>query len=766
MLLLRMQWQLLGLKAPVFLWLVSICLIAYSFYVHRTHHKASRNRQREVALAEERLTPLRDEASDRPNEGISRSLYNSIASVFDDLPLFHATWHAIASCILVTDRDKEGRLWVSEDIDRIVADTNTIDHAGYRTALFLILGVGLLATFLAILVALPDVRLVQNGVQGLGLLVQGLPGKFLSSVVALACAFLLIQAKKGLYRPYLDARLSAALKSVLPRLVLAQIMSDLRTDMATQARMFGAFDADVKGAVKEGLGESVGSAVEALERMTSLQDELNRFVRENEAQKQKEMNEQLKTALQDFGQSLGESLDRMGSKFDEALALNTHGQFVQISESLSNAATHLQQVNEQLVANQYVLVDLIELARATTATETEARIFQTGRLTNTVSELMVKLQEKTAEIMTSVDTTLTAVTLNISDKVTELAEQARATTVAETEARNAQTEYLTKTIGELMAKLQEKTAEAMASVDTTLAKVTANISDEVIELVDLARATTAAETEARKAQTEYLTKTVSELMANLQEKTAEAMTSVDTTLAANTLNISDKVMKLSTEMATVIRETSERSTKNAKEVIDQASSVSSQSATHLAKLLETHGAELTRVEKLKDVLDDTIKGFITSIDKYGLLTDGLQQVTARVNGGLASLGQTATSIKEGQEAAARVSASLSDQVESMKGVIQNHGEVWDRIRESMVEYERIFGAVEGHAAEMLDQIARHLETYSDATETHFSNLAQSADSLVSQATGRLSGSVKELSEQLEDLHVVLGSLARVSQADS
>ena len=151
----------------------------------------------------------------------------------------------------------------------------------------MISGIGLLATFLAILVALLDVRLVQNRVQGLDLLVQGLSGKFLSSVVALACATLLIQAEKGLYRPYLAgiARLSAALKSVLPRLVLAQIMSDLGTDMAAQTRMFGAFDADLKAAVKEGLGESVRSAVEALERMASLQDELNRFVRENEGTK-------------------------------------------------------------------------------------------------------------------------------------------------------------------------------------------------------------------------------------------------------------------------------------------------------------------------------------------------------------------------------------------------------------------------------------------------------------------------------------------------
>jgi ABC-type transporter Mla subunit MlaD len=412
--------------------------------------------------------------------------------------------------------------------------------------------------------------------------------------------------------------------------------------------------------------------VEALGKMASLQEELNRFVRENEAQKQQAMTDQLKAALQDFGQSLGASLERMANKFDEALALNTHGHFVQISESLSSAATLLQQVNEQLGRNQYVLIDLVDLARATTKTETEARKAQTEHLTSTIGEMMTRLQEKMAETMTSIDTTMAAVTGNLSDKVTEVSTE-MATVIRETSERST------------------------------------NKAKEVME------------------------------------------------------SISAKVEELSTEMATVIRETSERSTNKAKEVIDRASTVSSRSATHLADLLGRHASELTRVEELRDMLDGSIKSFIGSIEKHTRLTDGLQQATAQVNVGVASLGQTAKSIKESQESAARISASVSAQVELMKGVIQNHGEMWDRIKLSMVEYEKIFGAVEGQAGEMLGQIAHHLQAYSGATEKHFSNLALTADTLVSQATGRLSGSIKELSEQLDDLQVALGCLGRVSQ---
>jgi hypothetical protein len=135
-----------------------------------------------------------------------------------------------------------------------------------------------------------------------------------------------------------------------------------------------------------------------------------------------------------------------------------------------------------------------------------------------------------------------------------------------------------------------------------------------------------------------------------------------------------------------------------------------------------------------------------------------------MNAGIAALSQTAKSIRLSQEEASRVSASLSEQLGHMRDFSRSQREVWAGIQSSMVEYEKVFGAVEGHAAEMLSQIAHHLQGYSEATERHFSNLALAADNLVSQAAGRLSGSIDELSVQLDDLHIALGSMARASGA--
>src|SRR5208337_4559263 len=261
---LKAQWELFGLRAPIFSWIISIGLIAYSIYVYLRVYGKSWRQARLYSLAEGKFAFLRQTASAGPGKGISRQFYDSIDEIFDTLPSLRAAWLRIASHVISrTDKNGEERFWMSEDVEDFLNETRLVDSQSYESAPAVISGVWLLATFLAILVALLDVRLTNNKVQGIDLLLQGLSGKFLSSVVAIGCATILTQAERGVFRPYMAGigRLGMALKVVLPRLIPAQVMSDLRADMAVQATMFGDFDVDLKGAVREGLGENLRSAV-------------------------------------------------------------------------------------------------------------------------------------------------------------------------------------------------------------------------------------------------------------------------------------------------------------------------------------------------------------------------------------------------------------------------------------------------------------------------------------------------------------------------
>jgi hypothetical protein len=368
----------------------------------------------------------------------------------------------------------------------------------------------------------------------------------------------------------------------------------------------------------------------ALERMGTAIGDLNHFLRKAEAQKHESISEHLAIVLRDLEQSLEASLEKMGARFNDSLAGSTQEQFKQITESL---------MNSQLVLNENIFNDLTNLAKNTTAHE-------------------------------------------------------------------------------------------MAS---------------------------------RQAQAEQLTRVVSELMTKLQEKTGESMGSMERTLAAITLDISDKVTDLSTRMAAKVEQASERSARSAKEALAEAGSLSSRSAQQLAQLLERHIAELTKVEDLRILLGDTLKEFTVSINRHGQVTEGLQKLTSQVNMGVVSLSQIAKSIRETQEAAARLSLSSSGQIESLKGFSQSQQEVWDRIQKSMVQYESLFERVEGHAGDLLTQIAQHLGGYSDTTQKHFIQLTSAADNFISQATGRLSASIDELGEQLDELQSAVASIVHVSQ---
>jgi len=169
------------------------------------------------------------------------------------------------------------------------------------------------------------------------------------------------------------------------------------------------------------------------------------------------------------------------------------------------------------------------------------------------------------------------------------------------------------------------------------------------------------------------------------------------------------------------------------------------------------------VDALRDALDNTLRQFTHALERHNETTEGLSSLTAEVNRNISSLAGISRSVAESQETAARMLASSSGQIERLTGFAREQEEVWQRIQASMTGYDTMFQTVEGHARELLAQIARHLGGYSSVTEKHFTLLTTTADNFISQATGRLSGSIDELGEQLDELHDAVNKMAYASQ---
>jgi hypothetical protein len=620
-----------GLNAPWFSWVVSAGVLIYCIYILANERRQWKRKAQSFGEGKRKIDQLSAENPTRPGQGLSLRVYDALSNIVTQALQLHDIWSRINSHIIKrTDGDGEERFWVIEPVTDLVRHEDVMDYRVYRQSSAIITGIGLFATFLAILVALLEVRVMDQKVEGLPLLIQGLSGKFMSSVAALFAAIVLLAAERRTFHLFHDriSRFTRSIDSVIPRITDAQILSDLHKDTREQSNLFKHFNTDLSFKLKESFGESVGPT---LERMVTAIDDLNRHLREAEADKTKTMTGQLSDLLGGFERSILVSLERMGDQFSTSLTGNTQGQFDRLVESLTNSTAGLQEMNRLFATNRDTMSNLIDLAKTSTADQIQQGQIQVQDLTKVLKELMVQLQEKTGESLGAIEKTLTTVTLDMSQKVTDL----------------------------------------------------------------------------------------------------------------------------SLQMASVIEETSGRSTHAAKQVLEQAGTVSARSAEQLEKLLERHTAETTRVEDLTLLLDGTLKGFVESIRHYGYVTESLRSLAAEANVTVTSITHVSSDVRQMQGDMAKTSSLVTEQIDSLKVMNQGQKETWGSIRDSMAQYESTFYRVEKQAKELLAQIGGFLGNYSSTTEEHFNKLGTMASNHISDATSRIAGSIDELREYLDDLQGIL-----------
>jgi len=593
--LLKAQWELLGLNAPAFSWLASAGIIIYFSWVYLRQRQESKNRQQAYLGVDKSLKSFLAGRTIGNGNGITKRTYSEIDKIFTETPILHAPWQAISALIVNRNHaNGEERYWVSEDAGTVFNENIFVENQNYRNAPAIITGIGLLATFLAILVALLDMRIVNNRIQGLDLLIHGLSGKFLSSVVAVACATLLTSAEKGLFQPVkrCAASLSMTLRKLLPRLTSTQILLDLHADIVEESKILRKLSSELSVNLSRDLTEAVGPAME-----------------------------------------------RMAVRFNESLTDATRGQFGQISESLGSTALLLQGMNSQFNTTGTVLNELMSLAKRT-------------------------------------------------------------------------------------------------------------VTDEVIH---------------HESHIEQMTTVVGDIVGKLQNHAEESVESMEKAMAAITCDMSRRMTELSTQMASVVEKISELSAGSTRQILDHAGTLTARSAEQLTQLLESHSAEMAKVDDLKTALDGTLRQFAGSIGRYGEMTDNLERLTSEVNATISSLAGITQSVAESQEVATRLLSSSSEQMEFLKSFSREQQEVWDHAVSSITQYETVFRTVEGHAKELLSQIARHLGGYTAVTEKHFNLLTTTADNFIAQASGRLSGSIDELGEQLDELHSAVTKMTFTSR---
>jgi uncharacterized membrane protein len=180
-----------GVNAPLLLWVAAVGLLVAAAVATATlatcvHKLRNSAKKLSSALAKLPLPTL--------GHGLTLAEVEEVKQLFAGVHLYTRSWTKLQNKLVRRTEATADEYWLSVPATEILAPSTVTDvylnRELYESFPGILTGLGLLCTFVAILVALLRVSIDKRtgGVRGIDLLIEGLSGKFISSIAALLAA--------------------------------------------------------------------------------------------------------------------------------------------------------------------------------------------------------------------------------------------------------------------------------------------------------------------------------------------------------------------------------------------------------------------------------------------------------------------------------------------------------------------------------------------------------------------------------------------------
>lgn len=335
----------------------------------------------------------------------------------------------------------------------------TFNAASFSAFPGLLTGAGLTLTFVAILLALYGVHYDKantvDPISGIDTLINGLSGKFLSSIVALLLSIMFTLYEKSRVRGLRNRyeQMIATASEAIPYLSQSRVLLDIQRFAAKQTvsvshissevvdRLVGAFNTDVVPALADGMSSGVAEKMQnefrpTMQQMNDTLEGLKTAIVKLESQKQESVSGEIRTLMTSLEESLVGALSKMGADFHNALTGAASQEFGNVQGTLEATRQMLSDMNTQFGAMQAAFSTIIEKAEQSTSDQMTLGREQTEALTALMNGLMVRMQESANQNLGNVRTQLTLVVSDLAERVGSLSQDMMA--AADKVAKEAQ----------------------------------------------------------------------------------------------------------------------------------------------------------------------------------------------------------------------------------------------------------------------------------------------------------------------------------------
>lgn len=383
--------------------------------------------------------------------GIPLETVDKIRSVCETLPDKPREWWTTLDCNIeqyTSPEDVQG--WFLTERPRDLLAYDVVIGKNFNTAIFgafpgLLTGAGLTLTFVAILVALYGVHYdtanTVEPVTGMSGLINGLSGKFLSSIVALFLSVCFTVCERSIVRGLRNRyeRLIAAISGAIPYMSQSRVLLDIQRFAAKQTvsvshissevvdRLVGAFNANVVPALADGMSSGVAEKMQSefrptMRQMNDTLESLKAAIVGLESQKQETVTGEIRSLMTSLEQSLVGALSKMGTDFHSALTGAASQEFGNVQGTLEATRQMLADMNAQFGAMQGAFATIIQKAERSTSDQMKVGREQTEAMTALMNGLMVRMQESADQNLGTVRSQLGLVINDLAEKVGTLSQ--------------------------------------------------------------------------------------------------------------------------------------------------------------------------------------------------------------------------------------------------------------------------------------------------------------------------------------------------------
>ncbi|MEI6847319.1 MAG: hypothetical protein WCK32_04660 [Chlorobiaceae bacterium] len=383
---LQFSFVIAGIKAPWISWVAAVLLILWPGYeLYHLYRLKERNRNA-LVKAIETINELAEKFSIKGSDGRDALVIGRLDKMFEESPALTFPWRLFKAKLIrrVLDcGDDRTQVWASCSAGSLYGEHLSFGP-GFNKSRFVALpgiltGIGLLVTFMAILIGLLDVKILDNKVHGLEGLIGGLSGKFISSIAALFAASIFMLIEKSVFYQMNSYRLSFidSMDTLFPVRTDAHFLDELCQTMKSQDAAFRSFNSDLSIGLRSNITESMtpilGKVVAAIDELKELtrgsQAELLGVLKNAKESEHGVITGKIEELLKDLKDSLASSIKEMSKEFNKSLTGSAQDQFNNVVTQIGHTAEILGGMNSQFTGTQDALKELIELSKVSTQSQ-------------------------------------------------------------------------------------------------------------------------------------------------------------------------------------------------------------------------------------------------------------------------------------------------------------------------------------------------------------------------------------------------------------